>query len=192
MLILAPARQACLPPFMARARDEPLVVQGMQPGGQLTITTDVENYPGRRSDPGPWLMQEMQAQAEHVGANDLGPDRRMSIFQAPVPAHQRWRRCLHCRYACHLHQCAGAMADVGKEQALSGKGVSACATLSDGFFYRGKKVVVIGGGNTAAEEGALYLTNHSQDVTDPPARSAARSEKILQERLFAHPNIKVL
>ncbi|RXR31022.1 thioredoxin-disulfide reductase [Sphingobium fluviale] len=178
--------------YGARAGMKPLVVQGMQPGGQLTITTDVENYPGFRDViQGPWLMQEMQAQAEHVGAEmvwdqivDVDLSRRPfrltgdggSVYTADTliistGAQAQW-----------LH--------VEGEEALSGKGVSACATC-DGFFYRGKKVVVIGGGNTAVEE-ALYLTNHSTDVTLIHRRDSLRAEKILQERLFAHPHIKVL
>ena len=178
--------------YGARAGMKPLVVQGMQPGGQLTITTDVENYPGfREVIQGPWLMQEMQAQAEHVGAEmiwdqivDVDLSRRP--FKLTGDGGDVYT-------ADTLIICTGAQAQwlgVEGEQALSGKGVSACATC-DGFFYRGKKVVVIGGGNTAVEE-ALYLTNHSQDVTLIHRRDSLRSEKILQERLFAHPNIKVL
>jgi len=152
--------------YGARAGLNPIVVQGLQPGGQLTITTDVENYPGfREAVQGPWLVQEMQAQAEHVGT------RMMWDTIVDIGAQAKW------------------LGTKG-EQEFSGKGVSACATC-DGFFYRGKKVVVIGGGNTAVEE-ALYLTNHSQDVTLIHRRDSLRAEKILQDRLFAHPNIKVL
>ncbi|OYW46264.1 MAG: thioredoxin-disulfide reductase [Novosphingobium sp. 12-63-9] len=178
--------------YGARAGMEPIVVQGLQPGGQLTITTDVENYPGFRDViQGPWLMQEMQAQAEHVGTRMLwdtitevsleGPPFRAigdsgDIYEGDVlviatGAQAKW---------------LGAPGEVE----FSGKGVSACATC-DGFFYRGKKVVVIGGGNTAVEE-ALYLTNHSHDVTVIHRRDSFRAEKILQDRLFAHPNVKVL
>lgn len=178
--------------YGARAGMKPLVVQGMQPGGQLTITTDVENYPGFRDViQGPWLMQEMQAQAEHVGAEmvwdqivDVDLSRRP--FRLTGDGGDVYT-------ADTLIICTGAQAQwlgVEGEQALSGKGVSACATC-DGFFYRGKKVVVIGGGNTAVEE-ALYLTNHSQDVTLIHRRDSFRAEKILQERLFAHPHIKIL
>jgi thioredoxin reductase (NADPH) len=168
------------------------VVQGLQPGGQLTITTDVENYPGFRDViQGPWLMQEMQAQAEHVGTRMLwdtvvsvdlsGPPFRAvgdggDIYEGET-----------------LVIATGAQAKwlgVPGEQELGGKGVSACSTC-DGFFYRGKKVVVIGGGNTAVEE-ALYLTNHSHDVTLIHRRDSLRAEKILQDRLFAHPNISVV
>ncbi|PKB25606.1 thioredoxin reductase (NADPH) [Novosphingobium kunmingense] len=178
--------------YGARAGLEPIVVQGLQPGGQLTITTDVENYPGFRDViQGPWLMQEMQAQAEHVGTRMLwdtitsvdlsGPPFRAVGDSGDIYEGET------------LVIATGAQAKwlgVPGEEQLSGKGVSACATC-DGFFYRGKKVVVIGGGNTAVEE-ALYLTNHSQDVTLIHRRDSLRAEKILQDRLFAHPNIKVL
>jgi thioredoxin reductase (NADPH) len=168
---------------------QPIVVQGLQPGGQLTITTDVENYPGFRDViQGPWLMQEMQAQAEHVGTRMLwdtitsvdlsGPPFRAVGDSGDVYEGET------------LVIATGAQAKwlgVPGEQELGGKGVSACATC-DGFFYRGKKVVVIGGGNTAVEE-ALYLTNHSQDVTLIHRRDSLRAEKILQDRLFGHPHI---
>ena len=177
--------------YGARAGMQPIVVQGLQPGGQLTITTDVENYPGFRDViQGPWLVQEMQAQAEHVGTRML------------------WDTIVDIDLSGHPFRAVGDSGDVYEgetlviatgaqarwlgvtgEQELSGKGVSACAT-SDGFFYRGKKVVVIGGGNTAVEE-ALYLTNHSPDVTVIHRRDSFRAEKILQDRLFAHPGIKV-
>ena len=172
---------------------EPIVVQGLQPGGQLTITTDVENYPGFRDViQGPWLMQEMQAQAEHVGTRmmwdtiteidieggspftakgDSGDEYVGDVLVIATGAQAKWL-------------------GVEGEQEWSGKGVSACATC-DGFFYRGKKVVVIGGGNTAVEE-ALYLTNHSDDVTLIHRRDELRSEKILQERLFKNPKISTL
>lgn len=178
--------------YGARAGLKPIVVQGMQPGGQLTITTDVENYPGfREVIQGPWLMQEMQAQAEHVGAQMVWDQ----IVDVDL-SHRPFRLTGDggtVYLADTLVICTGAQAKwlgVEGEQELSGKGVSACATC-DGFFYRGKKVVVIGGGNTAVEE-ALYLTNHSQDVTLIHRRDSLRSEKILQERLLAHPHIKIL
>jgi thioredoxin reductase (NADPH) len=178
--------------YGARAGMQPIVVQGLQPGGQLTITTDVENYPGFRDViQGPWLMQEMQAQAEHVGTRMLWD----TITEVDLSGHPF--RAVGDSGDIYegdtLVIATGAQAKwlgVPGEQELSGKGVSACATC-DGFFYRGKKVVVIGGGNTAVEE-ALYLTNHSQDVTLIHRRDSLRAEKILQDRLFAHPNIKVL
>lgn len=178
--------------YGARAGMQPIVVQGLQPGGQLTITTDVENYPGFRDViQGPWLMQEMQAQAEHVGTRmmwdtilDVSLDG--SPFRAVGDSGDIYEGDV-------LVIATGAQAKwlgVAGEQEFSGKGVSACATC-DGFFYRGKKVVVIGGGNTAVEE-ALYLTNHSPDVTLIHRRDSLRAEKILQDRLMAHPNVKVL
>jgi thioredoxin reductase (NADPH) len=178
--------------YGARAGLAPIVVQGMQPGGQLTITTDVENYPGFRDViQGPWLMEEMQAQAEHVGA------RMMWDQIVDVDFSQRPFRLIGDGGTIYTGDtvviATGAQArwlGLPSEEQLKGKGVSACATC-DGFFYRGKKVAVIGGGNTAVEE-ALYLTNHSHDVTLIHRRDSLRAEKILQQRLFAHPNIKVL
>ena len=178
--------------YGARAGLAPIVVQGLQPGGQLTITTDVENYPGFRDViQGPWLMEEMQAQAEHVGATMIW-DMIVDVDLSERPF--RLRGDGGTLYVCDtLVIATGAQAKwlgIEGEQELGGKGVSACATC-DGFFYRGKKVAVIGGGNTAVEE-ALYLTNHSQDVTLIHRRDSLRAEKILQDRLFAHPNVKVL
>jgi thioredoxin reductase (NADPH) len=156
------------------------------------FTTDVENYPGFRDViQGPWLMEEMQAQAEHVGTRMLWDtivevDLNSTPFRAIGDGGDVFE-------GDTLVIATGAQAKwlgAPGEQELGGKGVSACATC-DGFFYRGKKVVVIGGGNTAVEE-ALYLTNHSQDVTVIHRRDSFRAEKILQDRLFAHPNIKVL
>ena len=179
--------------YGARAMMEPIVVQGLQPGGQLTITTDVENYPGFKDViQGPWLMQEMQAQAEHVGTRMMW-DTIVSVdieggapFRAIGDSGDEY-------IGDTLVIATGAQAKwlgAPGEQELGGKGVSACATC-DGFFYRGKKVAVIGGGNTAVEE-ALYLTNHSDDVTLIHRRGELRAEKILQDRLFAHPKISVL
>jgi thioredoxin reductase (NADPH) len=178
--------------YGARAGMEPIVVQGLQPGGQLTITTDVENYPGFRDViQGPWLMEEMQAQAEHVGTRMMWDTITSVDLDGP-------------KFVAHgdggdtyegdtLVIATGAQAKwlgVPGEQELGGKGVSACATC-DGFFFRGKKVAVIGGGNTAVEE-ALYLTNHSDDVTLIHRRDSLRSEKILQDRLFASEKITPL
>ncbi|HZF44294.1 MAG TPA: thioredoxin-disulfide reductase [Sphingomonadaceae bacterium] len=178
--------------YAARAGLDPIVVQGIQPGGQLTTTTDVENYPGFRDVvQGPWLMEEMQAQAEHVGARmmyDLitGVDLSRRPFRLTGDGGDV--------YTCDaLVIATGAQArwlGLESEYRLRGKGVSACATC-DGFFYRGKRVAVIGGGNTAVEE-ALYLTNHSSNVTLIHRRSSLRAERILQERLFANPAITVL
>jgi len=178
--------------YGARAGMAPIVVQGLQPGGQLTITTDVENYPGfKEVIQGPWLMEQMQAQAEHVGAQ------MMWDTIVDVDLSQRPFRLTGDGGTIYVGDvlviATGAQAKwlgVPGEQELGGKGVSACATC-DGFFYRGKKVAVIGGGNTAVEE-ALYMTNHSHDVTLIHRRDSLRAEKILQDRLFANPRIKVL
>ncbi len=178
--------------YAARAGMMPIVVQGMQPGGQLTITTDVENYPGFRDVvQGPWLMEEMQAQAEHVGTKMIWDqivdvDLSKRPFRAVGDGGDIY-------VADTLVIATGAQAKwlgVPGEVELGGKGVSACATC-DGFFYRGKKVVVIGGGNTAVEE-ALYLTNHSDDVTLIHRREGLRCEKILEDRLRANPKISTL
>jgi thioredoxin reductase (NADPH) len=178
--------------YGARAGMEPIVVQGIQPGGQLMTTTDVENYPGFRDVvQGPWLMGEMQAQAEHVGT------RMMWDTIVDVDVSQRPFRLTGDSGDVYegevLVIATGAQArwlGLDSEELLKGKGVSACATC-DGFFYRGKKVAVIGGGNTAVEE-ALYLTNHSDDVTIIHRRDSFRAERILQQRLFASDKISVL
>lgn len=178
--------------YGARAGLAPIVVQGIQPGGQLMTTTDVENYPGfREVIQGPWLMEQMQAQAEHVGAQMLYD----TIVE--VDLTQRPFRMVGDSGTIYLGDtlviATGAQAKwlgLDSEEAMKGKGASACATC-DGFFYRGKKVAVIGGGNTAVEE-ALYLTNHSHDVTLIHRRDSLRAEKILQQRLFANPKIKTL
>ncbi len=179
--------------YAARAMLEPIVVQGLQPGGQLTITTDVENYPGYRDVvQGPWLMEEMQAQAEHVGTRMMW-DTIVSVDLESGPPFRAVGDSGDEYIGDTLVICTGAQAKwlgVPGEQELGGKGVSACATC-DGFFYRGKKVAVIGGGNTAVEE-ALYLTNHSDDVTLIHRRDELRSEKILEERLMKNPKISVL
>ncbi|MBV8907952.1 MAG: thioredoxin-disulfide reductase [Sphingomonas sp.] len=178
--------------YAARAGLSPIVIQGIQPGGQLTTTTDVENYPGFRDViQGPWLMEEMQAQAEHVGTKvvwdhitsvDLG--RRPFVLKGDSGTEY---------HADALVIATGAQAkwlNLPSEEHMKGRGASACATC-DGFFYRGKKVAVIGGGNTAVEE-ALYLTNHSHDVTLIHRRDSLRAEKILQDRLFANEKITII
>ena len=179
--------------YGARAGMEPIVVQGLQPGGQLTITTDVENYPGFRDViQGPWLMQEMEAQAVHVGTRMLWD----TIVEVDIAGGTPFRAKGDSgdEYVGDVLVIAtGAQAKwlgAPGEERLSGKGVSACATC-DGFFYRGKKVAVIGGGNTAVEE-ALYLTHHSPEVTLIHRRDSLRAERILQDRLFAHAGVKVI
>ena len=178
--------------YAARALLDPVLIQGIQPGGQLTITTDVENYPGFADVvQGPWLMEQMEAQAKHVGTeiiNDivLTADLSRRPFQLTTDSGQDW-------LAETLIICTGAQAKwlgIPSEQKFQGFGVSACATC-DGFFYRGKEVVVVGGGNTAVEE-ALFLTNFASKVTVVHRKDEFRAEKILQERLFAHPKIEVI
>src|SRR4030095_9616550 len=178
--------------YAARAGLSPIVTQGIQPGGQLTPTTDVENYPGFRAViQGPSLMEEMQAQAEHVGTKmvwdhissgdlsrrpfvvkgDNGTDYHADTLVIATGAQAKWL-------------------NLPSEEHRKGRGASACATC-DGFFYRGKRVAVIGGGNTAVEE-AIYMTNHRQDVTLIHPRDSLRAEKILQDRLFANPHVKIV
>jgi thioredoxin reductase (NADPH) len=177
--------------YAARAMLEPLIIQGIQPGGQLTITTDVENYPGYADViQGPWLMEQMKAQAEHVGArivNDLivevDFDRRPFTLKGDSGT-------VYTADAVII--ATGAQArwlNLPSEEKFKGFGVSACATC-DGFFYRNKHVLVVGGGNTAVEE-ALFLTNFASKVTVIHRRSEFRAERILQERLFKHPKIEV-
>ena len=178
--------------YAARAGLSPIVIQGIQPGGQLTTTTDVENYPGFRDViQGPWLVEEMQAQAEHVGTKVVWDHiSEVDLSRRPF----RLRGDGEAQYfADALVIATGAQAKylgLPSEEHMKGRGVSACATC-DGFFYRGKKVAVIGGGNTAVEE-ALYMTNHSHDVTLVHRRDALRAEKILQDRLFANPHIDIV
>ena len=178
--------------YAARASLSPILVAGLQPGGQLTITTDVENYPGFADViQGPWLMEQMAAQAEHVGT------RIVHDLITQVDFSARPFRCVADSGDVFLADAViiatGAQArwlGIESEQRLQGRGVSACATC-DGFFYRGKAVAVVGGGNTAVEE-ALYLTHHADSVTLIHRRDALRAEKILQARLFAHPKIQVV
>jgi thioredoxin reductase (NADPH) len=178
--------------YAARAGLQPILIQGITPGGQLTTTTDVENYPGFRDViQGPWLMEEMQAQAEHVGTKVVWDHvASVDLSRRPFVLTGDSGTLYH---ADALVIATGAQAKyigLPSEEHMKGRGVSACATC-DGFFYRGKKVAVIGGGNTAVEE-ALYMTNHSHDVTLIHRRDSLRAEKILQDRLFANEKIKVL
>jgi thioredoxin reductase (NADPH) len=178
--------------YAARAGLSPVIIQGIVPGGQLTTTTDVENYPGFRDVvQGPWLVEEMQAQAEHVGTKVVW-DHIASVDLSRRPF--RLTGDSGTIYSADaLVIATGAQArwlGLPSEEHMKGRGASACATC-DGFFYRGKKVAVIGGGNTAVEE-AMYLTNHSHDVTLIHRRDSLRAEKILQDRLFANPAIKVI
>jgi thioredoxin reductase (NADPH) len=178
--------------YAARANLRPILVTGMQPGGQLTITTDVENYPGFADIiQGPWLMEQMQAQAQHVGTRIiLDQITRLDLSRRPFVAtgdsgdHYSGDT---------LIVATGAQArwlGVPGEAAFRGFGVSACATC-DGFFFRDKHVYIVGGGNTAVEE-ALYLTNHARQVTLVHRRNGLRAEKILQDRLFRNPKIDIV
>ncbi|WP_333586240.1 thioredoxin-disulfide reductase [Phenylobacterium sp.] len=178
--------------YAARALLNPVMIAGIQPGGQLTITTDVENYPGfAEVIQGPWLMDQMRAQAEHVGTeiiNDIVIEADLSSrpFRLVCDSGEVW-------LAETLIIATGAQArwlGLESEEQFKGFGVSACATC-DGFFYRNKEVVVVGGGNTAVEE-ALFLTNFASKVTLVHRRDELRAEKILQERLLAHPKIEVI
>ena len=178
--------------YAARAMLEPVLIAGFEPGGQLMITTDVENYPGfAEAVQGPWLMEQFKAQAEHVGTKMISDhitavdlSRRPFTLQADSGA----------TYTCDaLVIATGAKArwlGLPSEEKFKGYGVSACATC-DGFFYRGKEVIVVGGGNSAVEE-ALYLANLASKVTVVHRRDSFRAERILQERLFKHPKVEVV
>lgn len=178
--------------YAARAMLEPILIQGIQAGGQLTITTDVENYPGFADViQGPWLMEQMEKQAVHVGTKIVSDlviklDTKQRPFRLTCDSGDVY-------LADAVVLATGAQArwlGLPSEAKFQGGGVSACATC-DGFFYRNKEVVVVGGGNTAVEE-ALYLTNHASQVTIVHRRDHFRAERILQERLFKHPKIKVV
>jgi thioredoxin reductase (NADPH) len=178
--------------YTARANLKPILVQGIQPGGQMTITTDVENFPGFADViQGPWLMEQMQKQAEHVGTR--------TIFDTilDIDFSRRPFRCVGDSGDVYLAEtliiATGAQArwlGLESEKKFQGFGVSACATC-DGFFFREKEVVIVGGGNTAVEE-AIYLTNHATKVTMIHRRDHFRAEKIMQDRLFRNPKINVV
>jgi thioredoxin reductase (NADPH) len=178
--------------YAARAMLEPVLIAGLQQGGQLMITTDVENYPGY-AEPvqGPWMMEQMLKQAEHVGTkivNDI-------VTEVDVSGHPFRLTCdSGAVWTCDaLIIATGAQAKwlgIPSEQSFMGFGVSACATC-DGFFYRGKDVLVVGGGNSAVEE-SLYLSNLAKTVTVVHRRDTFRAEKILQDRLFNKPNVRIL
>ncbi len=178
--------------YTARANLEPIVARGLQPGGQMTITTDVENYPGFADViQGPWLMEQMQKQAENVGT---------AIVEDIITEVDFTTRPLRCTgdsgniyLADAIIIATGAQArwlGLPSEQHFNGRGVSACATC-DGFFYRNQEVAIVGGGNTAVEE-ALYLANICSKVTLVHRRDSLRAEKIMQDRLLRHPKIKVI
>ena len=178
--------------YAARAMRKPLMIAGLQPGGQLTITTDVENYPGFADTiQGPWLMEQMRAQALHVGTEFVEDHiERVDFSQRPF---RLWGDSGTQYSAKSVIIATGAQAQwlgLDSEKKFQGFGVSACATC-DGFFFRGHDVAVIGGGNTAVEE-ALFLTNFARKVTLVHRRDTLRAEKILQDRLLANPKIEVL
>lgn len=177
--------------YAARANLKPALITGPQPGGQLTITTDVENYPGfADAIQGPWLMEQMQKQAEHVGTHII------SDWVSAVDLSQRPFKVTASQgqlTADTLIISTGAQArwlGLPSEETYRGLGVSACATC-DGFFFRGKDVAVVGGGNSAVEE-AMFLTNFAKSVTIIHRRDSFRAEKIAQDRLFANPKVKVI
>ncbi|MFG1361395.1 thioredoxin-disulfide reductase [Xanthobacter pseudotagetidis] len=192
ILILGSGAAGCTAAiYAARANRRPIVISGSQPGGQLTITTDVENFPGFADMiQGPWLMEQMQKQAEHVGARFVNdtieeleclPDAFVCRGESGVRYHGR-----------SLIVATGASArwlGLESERRYRGYGVSACATC-DGFFFRNKHVAVVGGGNTAVEE-AIYLTNHAAKVTLIHRRDILRAERIAQQRLLANAKIEV-
>ncbi len=178
--------------YAARANLKPMLVQGLQPGGQMTITTDVENYPGfAEVIQGPWLMEQMEAQARNVGTQMIAD------IITEVDFARRPFRCVgdsgDVYYGDALIIATGAQArwlGLESEQRFQGFGVSACATC-DGFFFREREVIVVGGGNTAVEE-AIFLTNFASKVTLVHRRDTLRAEKIMQDRLFANPKISVI
>jgi len=178
--------------YAARAMLNPMLIAGLQPGGQLTITTDVENYPGFADViQGPWLMEQMRAQAEHVGTEIVSD----IIVEADLSARPFMLKgdsgAVYTADSVIIATGASAKwLGLESEQKFQGFGVSACATC-DGFFYREKEVFVIGGGNTAVEE-ALFLTNFASKVTLVHRRDELRAEKVMQERLFKHPKIEVI
>jgi thioredoxin reductase (NADPH) len=178
--------------YAARANLHPTLLAGLQPGGQMTITTDVENYPGFADViQGPWLMEQMQAQAEHVGTKillDLAV--KLDLSRRPFVAIGDSRDTYSADTVILATGAQARWLGLPSEDIYRGFGLSACATC-DGFFIRDKEVVVVGGGNTAVEE-AIYLTNHASRVTLIHRRDTLRAEKILQDRLFRNPKIAVV
>ncbi|MAL11124.1 MAG: thioredoxin-disulfide reductase [Maricaulis sp.] len=178
--------------YAARAMLKPMVIAGLQPGGQMTITTDVENYPGfAEVIQGPWLMEQMREQAEHVGAemvNDIITD--VDVSQRPFTLTGDSGTTYTADALIIATGASAKWLGLPSEEKYRGFGVSACATC-DGFFYREKEVFVIGGGNTAVEE-ALFLTNFASKVTLVHRRDSLRAEKVMQERLFNHPKVEVI
>jgi thioredoxin reductase (NADPH) len=178
--------------YAARAMLQPVLISGFEPGGQLMITTDVENYPGfAEAIQGPWLMEQMRLQAEHVGTRMVSDHiSKVELDRRPFRLHGDGGALYTCDTLVIATGAKAKWLEIPSEEAFKGYGVSACATC-DGFFYRGKEVLVVGGGNSAVEE-ALYLANLASKVTVVHRRDSFRAERILQERLFAHPKVEVI
>ncbi len=178
--------------YAARANLKPILINGNQPGGQLTITTEVENYPGFASAiQGPWLMEQMEQQALHVGCEIIHDHiKQVSFSNQPFTLIGESGDEYRCDCVIIATGAQAKWLGLPSEKEFQGFGVSGCATC-DGFFFRGKEVIVVGGGNSAIEE-ALYLTNHASKVTVVHRRDKFRGEKIMQERLFKHPKIEVI
>ncbi|MFV0369474.1 MAG: thioredoxin-disulfide reductase [Hyphomicrobiaceae bacterium] len=178
--------------YAARAMLEPLVIQGIQPGGQLTITTEVENYPGfAEAIQGPWLMEQMEAQARAVGTEIIMDHvSKVDLNTRPFRLEADSGDVFTCDVLIISTGAQAKWLGLPSEDFFQGHGVSACATC-DGFFYRGKEVIVVGGGNTAVEE-AIFLTNFASKVTVIHRRDEFRAERILQDRLFKNPKVEVV
>ena len=178
--------------YAARAMLKPVVIQGNQPGGQMTITTDVENYPGfAEVVQGPWLMEQMRAQAEHVGTEFIMDHIvKVELRRRPFRLHGNSGDIYTCDALVIATGAQARWLGLPSEEQFKGYGVSACATC-DGFFFKGKRVVVVGGGNTAVEE-ALFLTNFAEKVVVVHRRDSFRAERIMQDRLFKNPKIEVV
>ncbi len=178
--------------YAARAMLKPVVIQGNQPGGQMTITTDVENYPGfAEVVQGPWLMEQMRAQAEHVGTEFIMDHIvKVDLRRRPFRLHGDSGDTYTCDALVIATGAQARWLGLPSEEQFKGYGVSACATC-DGFFFKGKRVVVVGGGNTAVEE-ALFLTNFAEKVMVVHRRDSFRAERIMQDRLFKNPKVEVV
>ncbi len=178
--------------YAARANLQPILVRGMEPGGQLMVTTDVENYPGFADViQGPWLMQQMEAQAKHVGTNIINDHiKTINLKNRPFSAVGESGNSYTADTVIIATGAQAKWLGLESEMKFRGFGVSGCATC-DGFFFKNKEIAVVGGGNTAVEE-ALYLTNFASKVTLIHRRDTLRAEKILQDRLMAHPKINIM